>query len=140
MTEWAKENQRLSGLEDCKIRFIVDDCLKFVEREARRGRKYDVIIMDPPSYGRGPNGEVWKFEHNIHNLIMACMKILSDKPLFFLINSYTTGISSTVLYNILKTTMEPKYKGVVDAGEVGLSITKNNMVLPCGIYGRWQDE
>ncbi len=140
MTEWAKENQRLSGLEDCKIRFIVDDCLKFVEREARRGRKYDVIIMDPPSYGRGPNGEVWKFEHNIHNLIMACMKILSDQPLFFLINSYTTGISSTVLYNILKTTMEPKYKGVVDAGEVGLSITKNNMVLPCGIYGRWQDE
>lgn len=140
MTEWAKENQKLSGLEDCKIRFIVDDCLKFVEREARRGRKYDVIIMDPPSYGRGPNGEVWKFEHNIHNLIMACMKILSDKPLFFLINSYTTGISSTVLYNILKTTMEPKYKGVVDAGEVGLSITKNNMVLPCGIYGRWQDE
>jgi len=140
MTEWAKENQRLSGLEDCKIRFIVDDCLKFVEREARRGRKYDVIIMDPPSYGRGPNGEVWKFEHNIHNLIMSCMKILSDKPLFFLINSYTTGISSTVLYNILKTTMEPKYKGVVDAGEVGLSITKNNMVLPCGIYGRWQDE
>ena len=96
--------------------------------------------MDPPSYGRGPNGEVWKFEHNIHNLIMSCMKILSDKPLFFLINSYTTGISSTVLYNILKTTMEPKYKGVVDAGEVGLSITKNNMVLPCGIYGRWQDE
>ncbi len=140
MTEWAKENQRLSGLEDCKIRFIVDDCLKFVEREARRGRKYDVIIMDPPSYGRGPNGEVWKFEHNIHNLIMSCMKILSDKPLFFLINSYTTGISSTVLYNILKTTMEPKYKGVVDAGEVGLSITKNNLILPCGIYGRWQDE
>lgn len=140
MTEWAKENQKLSGLEDCKIRFIVDDCLKFVEREARRGRKYDVIIMDPPSYGRGPNGEVWKFEHNIHNLIMACMKILSDRPLFFLINSYTTGISSTVLYNILKATMEPKYKGVVDAGEVGLSITKNNMVLPCGIYGRWQDE
>ncbi len=124
MTEWAKENQKLSGLEDCKI----------------RGRKYDVIIMDPPSYGRGPNGEVWKFEHNIHNLIMSCMKILSDKPLFFLINSYTTGISSTVLYNILKTTMEPKYKGIVDAGEVGLSITKNNMVLPCGIYGRWQDE
>lgn len=140
MVEWAKENQRLSGLSDCKIRFIVDDCLKFVEREARRGRKYDVIIMDPPSYGRGPNGEVWKFEHNIHHLITACMKILSDKPLFFLINSYTTGISSTVLYNILKTTMEPEYQGKVDAGEVGLSISKNNMILPCGIYGRWQDE
>ena len=140
MTSWAKENQKLCGLEDAKIRFIVDDCLKFVEREERRGRKYDAIIMDPPSYGRGPNGEVWKFEHNIYHLIMACMKILSDKPLFFLINSYTTGISSTVLYNILKTTMEPVYGGVVDAGEVGLSIKQNQMILPCGIYGRWQDE
>ena len=96
--------------------------------------------MDPPSYGRGPNGEVWKFEHNIYHLIMACMEILSDQPLFFLINSYTTGISSTVLYNILKTTMEPVYKGVVDAGEVGLAIQQNQMILPCGIYGRWQDE
>ncbi len=140
MVEWAKENKHLSHLDDCHIRFIVDDCLKFVEREARRGRKYDAIIMDPPSYGRGPNGEVWKFEHNIYHLIMACMNILSDQPLFFLINSYTTGISSTVLYNILKTTLEPKYGGIVDAGEVGLSITKNQMVLPCGIYGRWQDE
>ncbi len=140
MVEWAKENMHLSDLDDCHIRFIVDDCLKFVEREARRGRKYDAIIMDPPSYGRGPNGEVWKFEHNIYNLIMACMNILSDKPLFFLINSYTTGISSTVLYNILKVTLELKYGGIVDAGEVGLSITKNQMVLPCGIYGRWQDE
>ncbi len=140
MVEWAKENMQLSHLEDCHIRFIVDDCLKFVEREARRGRKYDAIIMDPPSYGRGPNGEVWKFEHNIYHLIMACMNILSNQPLFFLINSYTTGISSTVLYNILKTTLEPNYGGVVDAGEVGLSITKNKMILPCGIYGRWQDE
>ncbi len=138
MTEWAKENMRLCHLENNRIRFIVDDCLKFVEREARRGNKYDAIVMDPPSYGRGPNGEVWKFEHNLHNLINACMKILSDKPLFFLINSYTTGISSTVLFNILKTTLEPKYNGIVDAGEVGLPITKNNLVLPCGIYGRWQ--
>ncbi len=138
MTEWAKENMHLSHLDDCHIRFIVDDCLKFVEREARRGRKYDAIIMDPPSYGRGPNGEVWKFEHNLHNLINACMKIISDKPLFFLINSYTTGISSTVLYNILKTTLDSKYKGQIDAGEVGLPITNNNLVLPCGIYGRWQ--
>ena len=138
MTEWAKENMRLCHLENNRIRFIVDDCLKFVEREARRGNKYDAIVMDPPSYGRGPNGEVWKFEHNLHNLINACMKILSDKPLFFLINSYTTGISSTVLFNILKTTLEPKYNGMVDAGEVGLPITKNNLVLPCGIYGRWQ--
>lgn len=138
MTEWAKENMRLCHLENNRIRFIVDDCLKFVEREARRGNKYDAIVMDPPSYGRGPNGEVWKFEHNLHNLINACMKILSDKPLFFLINSYTTGISSTVLFNILKTTLEPKYNGMVDAGEIGLPITKNNLVLPCGIYGRWQ--
>lgn len=138
MTEWAKENMRLCGLEDHKIRFIVDDCLKFVQREARRGNKYDVIIMDPPSYGRGPNGEVWKFEQNLDVLINACMEILSDNPLFFLINAYTTGISSTVLFNILKTTMEKKYGGKVEAGEVGLPITENDLVLPCGIYGRWE--
>ena len=139
MTEWAKENMHLSHLDDHFIRFIVDDCLKFVEREARRGNKYDAIVMDPPSYGRGPNGEVWKFDHNLQILIDACMKILSDKPLFFLINSYTTGISSTVLYNILKTTMVPLYGGKIDAGEVGLPITKNDLLLPCGIYGRWEE-
>ena len=138
MNEWAKENMHLSKLDDCKIRFIVDDCLKFVEREARRGHKYDAIVMDPPSYGRGPNGEMWKFEQNLDNLIKACLNILSDEPLFFLINAYTTGISSTVLYNILKTTIEPLYKGKVDAGEVGLPITNNNLILPCGIYGRWE--
>ena len=138
MTEWAKENMKLCGLEDHKIRFIVDDCLKFVQREARRGNKYDVIIMDPPSYGRGPNGEVWKFEQNLDVLISACMEILSDNPLFFLINAYTTGISSTVLFNILKTTMEKKYGGKVEAGEIGLPITENDLVLPCGIYGRWE--
>lgn len=138
MTEWAKENMHLSHLDDNCIRFIVDDCLKFVEREARRGNKYDAIIMDPPSYGRGPNGEVWKFDHNLYNLINACLKILSDKPLFFLINSYTTGISSTVLFNILKTTMEPVYGGKIDAGEIGLPVTNNDLVLPCGIYGKWE--
>lgn len=138
MTEWAKENMKLCGFGDHKIRFIVDDCLKFVQREARRGNKYDVIIMDPPSYGRGPNGEVWKFEQNLDVLISACMEILSDKPLFFLINAYTTGISSTVLFNILKTTMEKKYGGKVEAGEIGLPITENDLVLPCGIYGRWE--
>ena len=138
MTEWAKENMKLCGLGDHKIRFIVDDCLKFVQRESRRGNKYDVIIMDPPSYGRGPNGEVWKFEQNLDVLISACMEILSDKPLFFLINAYTTGISSTVLFNILKTTMEKKYGGKVEAGEIGLPITENDLVLPCGIYGRWE--
>jgi len=138
MVEWAKENMRLSHLENNKIRFIVDDCLKFVEREARRGNKYDAIIMDPPSYGRGPNGEVWKFEQNLYNLINACINILSDEPLFFLINAYTTGISSTVLENILKTTLIPKYGGVVDGDEVGLPIKNNDLVLPCGICGRWQ--
>lgn len=138
MNEWAKENMKLCGLENNYIRFIVDDCLKFVEREARRGNKYDAIVMDPPSYGRGPNGEMWKFEHNLDKLIKACMNILSDKPLFFLINSYTTGISSTVLLNILKTSMEPIYGGKISAGEIGLPITKNDLVLPCGIYGRWE--
>ena len=137
MTEWAKENMHLCGLDNANIRFIVDDCMKFVQREYRRGNKYDVIIMDPPSYGRGPNGEMWKFEHNLDNLIKECLKILSNEPLFFLINSYTTGISSTVLYNILKTSME-KYKGHVTSGELGLPITDNNLVLPCGIYGRWE--
>ena len=140
MIEWAKENMKLCCLENNKIRFIVDDCLKFVEREYRRGNKYDAIIMDPPSYGRGPNGEMWKFEKNLDVLIQACIKILSDKPLFFLINAYTTGISSTVLYNILKTTLEPIYGGKVEAYEVGLPITDNNLVLPCGICGRWEND
>lgn len=138
MTEWAKENMHLSNLDNCSIRFIVDDCLKFVEREARRGNTYDAIVMDPPSYGRGPNNEVWKFEDCLYSLINACLKILSDKPLFFLINSYTTGISSVVLGNILKTTILPLYpNGTIDVGEVGLLITRDNLVLPCGIYGRY---
>lgn len=138
MNEWAKENMILCGLVGNKIRFIVDDCLKFVEREVRRGNKYDAIVMDPPSYGRGPNGEMWKFEHNLDNLIKACVNLLSDKPLFFLINSYTTGISSTVLFNILKTSIEPIYGGNIESGEVGLPITCNDLILPCGIYGRWE--
>ncbi len=138
MTEWAKENQKLCGLESNYIRFIVDDCLKFVQREYRRGNKYDAIVMDPPSYGRGPNKEVWKFEENIYNLIDNCIKILSDEPIFFLINSYTTGISSTVLENILKSRLLPLFpNGTIDSGEIGLPITKNDMVLPCGIYSRY---
>ncbi len=140
VVQWAKENAKLSGIEDNYIKFLVDDCLKFVEREIRRGNKYDAIVMDPPSYGRGPNGEVWKLEHSLDGLIKKCMEILSDKPLFFLINAYTTGISSQVLYNILKLSLEKKYGGVVDCGEIGLPITTNNLVLPCGIYGRWQDD
>lgn len=139
MTEWAKENMKLCNLQNNSIRFIVDDCLKFVLREKRRGNKYDAIVMDPPSYGRGPNKEVWKFEDNIYKLIEACMDILSDKPLFFLINSYTTGISAVVLENILKTTVLKKYpNGFVDSGDIGLPITTNDIVLPCGIYGRYQ--
>lgn len=137
MIEWAKENMRLSHLENNSIRFICDDCLKFVQREFRRGNKYDAIIMDPPSYGKGPNGEVWKFEDSLYVLIEACNKILSDKPLFFLINSYTTGVSSTVLANILKTTI--KLGGKISCGEVGIPITKRDLILPCGIYGRWEE-
>ncbi len=140
MIEWAKENMRLSHLENEEIHFIVDDCLKFVSREIRRGNKYDAILMDPPSYGRGPKKEVWKFEKNIYYLIDLCMQILTDKPLFFLINSYTTGISSIVLDNILKTTMLKKYPyGKVASGEIGLPITRDNLVLPCGIYGYWEE-
>ena len=139
MIEWAKENMRLCHLENNKIRFIVDDCLKFVLREARRGNKYDAIIMDPPSYGRGPNNETWKFEDNLYTLINACLDILSDKPLFFLVNSYTTGISNIVLENILKTTINCKYKGIITSGELGLPIKRDNLVLPCGIYARWED-
>src|SRR5574344_1263051 len=141
MIEWAKENMSLSHLENNSIRFIVDDCLKVFLREQRRGNKYDAIIMDPPSYGRGPNGEVWKFEDNIYKLIEECIKILSDKPLFFLINSYTTGISNIVLYNILNTTLLPLYpNGIVSSGEVGLPIKRDSLVLPCGIYGRWESK
>lgn len=138
MTEWAKENMVLSHLENNKIRFIVDDCMKFVEREKRRGNKYDAIVMDPPSYGRGPNGEVWKYEDCIYNLIDACIDILSDNPLFLLINSYTTGISSTVLSNILKTSKLNQLDGKIDSGEIGLPIKRDDLVLPCGIYGRWE--
>lgn len=139
MTSIAKENMKLCNLENSNIRFIVDDCLKFVQREYRRGNKYDAIVMDPPSYGRGPNKEVWKFEKNISILLEQCLKILTDKPLFLLINSYTTGISNIVLGNMLKTSMMPLYSnGKIETGEVGLPITKNNMILPCGIYGRWE--
>ncbi len=140
MTEWAKENMKLSHLENREIHFIVDDCVKFVSREIRRGNKYDAIIMDPPSYGRGPNKEVWKFEKNIYYLIDLCMQILSDKPLFFLINSYTTGISSIVLENILKTTILKKYPtGHIASGEIGLPIKRDNLILPCGIYGYFEE-
>ena len=138
MVLWAKENAYLNNLQSNNIRYIVDDCMKFVEREIRRGNKYDAIVMDPPSYGRGPSGEVWKLEQKLDELIKKCCSILSDEPLFFLINAYTTGISSTVLNNILKINVEMVHGGEVDHGEIGLPISDNNLTLPCGIYGRWQ--
>lgn len=132
MVTWAKENIVSSGLENRPVRFIIDDVTKFVNREIRRGNKYDAIIMDPPSYGRGKNGEVWQFENNISDLVELCTKVLSEEPLFFLINSYTTGISSKVLENILN--LKIKKKGKVSSGEIGLPMKNSNLVLPCGIY------
>ena len=139
MTTWAKENVVSSGLGEKPVRFIIDDVVKFVNREIRRGNKYDAIIMDPPSYGRGANGEVWQFENNIYSLIELCSQVLSEKPLFFLVNSYTTGISSKVLENILSLTINKKYKGKLESGEIGLPMGNSELVLPCGIYGRWED-
>ena len=138
MTTWAKENIESSGLKDRPVRFIVDDVVKFVNREIRRGNKYDAIIMDPPSYGRGSNGEVWQFENNIYDLVELCTNVLSDNPLFFLINSYTTGISSKVLENILNLTINKEYKGRIESGEIGIPMENSKLVLPCGIYGRWE--
>jgi len=135
MVQWAKDNAALSGLKDAPIRYIVDDCLKFVEREIRRGHKYDAIIMDPPSYGRGPKGEIWKFEDELYGLVSKCVQILSDNPLFFIVNSYTTGISHTVVANVLKMTI--KHKGVITSDEIGLPIKSSGMVLPCGATTRW---
>lgn len=134
---WAKENITSSGLQNNPVRYIIDDVVKFVSREIRRGNKYDAIIMDPPSYGRGTNGEVWKFEENISDLVELCTKVLSDRPLFFLINSYTTGISSTVLENILR--LNIKAKGKLSSGELGLPMKDSNLVLPCGIFSRWEE-
>jgi len=138
MVTWAKENAKSSGLEEAPIRWIVDDCLKFVEREARRGNVYDGIIMDPPSYGRGPKGEIWKIEDAIHPLIQACMAILAPQPLFFLINSYTTGLQPAVLSYMMNTEIVSRFGGHVDAQEVGLPVTTNGLVLPCGCSGRWE--
>ena len=137
MTAWAKENVISSGLEKKNVRYIVDDVLKFVAREIRRGNKYDAIIMDPPSYGRGANGEVWKFEENIDELIKLCSKLLSENPLFFLVNSYTTGISATVIENILKMNLKIK-NGKYSSGEIGLPMTDSKLTLPCGIFAKWE--
>ena len=137
MVNWAKENAAASGLSDAPIRWLIDDCVKFVEREIRRGNHYDAIIMDPPSYGRGPKGEIWKIETSIHSLVQKCVKLLSEEPLFFLLNSYTTGLSPSVLTYLLSIELE-KYPGTVHSDELGLRVVKNGLVLPCGASGRWE--
>lgn len=137
MVNRAKENITLSGLLDRHVRFITDDVFKFVEREIRRGSRYDGVIMDPPSYGRGPKGEVWKIEDELYNLIKLCQNVLTENPLFFLINSYTSGFSPTVVENILKISNLSKLNGHISSGEIGLK--SRNLILPCGIYGRWEN-
>ena len=138
MVSWAKENAAASGLADAPIRWLVDDCTKFVEREIRRGNHYDGIIMDPPSYGRGPKGEIWKIEENIFPFVELTAKLLSDKPLFFLINSYTTGLQPAVLSYMLNLTVKKEFGGKVSAEEIGLPVSNTGLVLPCGASGRWQ--
>lgn len=140
MVDWAKENVRSSGLDSRPIRFIVDDVVKFVEREIRRGNKYDIIIMDPPSFGRGSNKEIWNIETDLFNLVKKCQEILSDDPIMFLINSYTTGLSMSVLEDILKITIKSKYNGYIASDEVGIAMKDSDLVLPCGIFARWEKE
>lgn len=137
MVAWAKENAVSSGLADAPIRWIVDDCVKFVEREIRRGNHYDAIIMDPPSYGRGPKGEIWKIEEAVYPLIKLCAQLLTDKPLFFLVNSYTTGLQPAVLNYMISTALS-KYEGTVSADEIGLPVSETGLVLPCGASGRFE--
>lgn len=138
MVAWAKDNAVSCGVADKSVRWLVDDCAKFVEREIRRGRKYDAVIMDPPSYGRGPGGEVWKLEDMIYPLVEKCVGVLSDNPLFFVINSYTSGISPSVMQYILGLTVGKKYGGTVSADEIGLPVTKTGMILPCGGTAIWK--
>lgn len=137
MVTWAKENAISSGLKDAPIRWLVDDCVKFVEREIRRGNHYDAIIMDPPSYGRGPKGEIWKIEESVYPLIELCSQILTDNPLFFLINSYTTGLQPAVLSYMISTVLGTA-NGTVTASEIGLPVSSNGLVLPCGASGRYE--
>ena len=137
MVTWAKENAVLSGLKDAPIRWLVDDCGKFVEREIRRGNTYDAIIMDPPSYGRGPKGEIWKIEESIYPFLMNACKLLSDDPLFVLVNSYTTGLQPAVLSYLLHTAIDSRHRGTVESSEIGLPVTGNGLILPCGAAGRW---
>ena len=138
MVTWAKENAISSGLKDAPIRWIVDDCVKFVEREIRRGKTYDAIIMDPPSYGRGPKGEIWKIEEKIHSFIALCTQVMTEEPLFYLVNSYTTGLQPAVIAYMMNTEIVSRYGGRVLSDEIGLPVSESGLVLPCGASGRWQ--
>ena len=138
MVAWAKENAAVSSVADRPVRWIVDDCIKFVQREIRRGNKYDIIIMDPPSYGRGPGGEVWKLEDEVYSFVELCTKVLSDDPLMVLINSYTTGLSPAVMQYILGALVVPQFGGEVTGSEIGLPVTRTGMVLPCGASAIWK--
>ena len=140
MVAWARENAKCSGLEQAPIRWIVDDCAKFVEREIRRGRRYDALIMDPPSYGRGPSGEIWKLEENLYPFLELVIQVLSDQPLFILVNSYTTGLAPGVLTYLLDTLVTRRYGGHTDSQELGLPVTASGLALPCGATGRWVAE
>ena len=140
MIDWAKENVKSSGLEDKPIRFLVDDVVKFVKREIRRGNKYDIILMDPPSFGRGANGEVWDIEKDLYPLVELCTEILSDDPIMFIINSYTTGLSMTVLENVLSLTVNKKVSGHISSDELGIPMKDSELILPCGIYARWEKD
>ena len=137
MVQWAKENAVASGVADRKVRWIVDDCVKFVQREIRRGNKYDIIIMDPPSYGRGPGGEIWKLENEVYSFVELCSQVLSDNPIMVLINSYTTGLSPAVMQYILGALIKPKFGGMVESDEIGLPVTQTGMILPCGASAIW---
>ena len=138
MIEWTKENVKANNLEDKPIRFLQDDCLKFVKREIRRGNKYDIIMMDPPSFGRGSSGEVWNIENSLFELVKLCKELLSDKPIMFLINSYTTGLSKTVLENILKIILVKDFGGSITADELGIKEENSDIILPCGNFARWE--
>ena len=137
MVQWARDNAALSGLSDRPVRWIVDDCKKFVEREIRRGVRYDGVVMDPPSYGRGPGGEIWKLEDCIYDLVSLCAGVLSDEPVFFLLNSYTTGLSPSVMAYILSVTVGTRHGGTVAADEIGLPVSSTGLALPCGSTAVW---
>lgn len=140
MTQWARENAASSGLDKLPQRWIVDDCIKFVQREIRRGNRYDAVIMDPPSYGRGPGGEVWKLEDQIYSLVELCANVLTDNPLFFNINSYTTGLSPSVMNYLNGAILLPRFGGIIHADEIGLPVTETGLILPCGATATWQCE